>query len=772
MEIIREQFYSVGIAIPEVDSTEFEEIIIELGKFPNLKFIDLSECNVPQIPISLSEIKNVEAINLVGNHVENIEDLISIFKSLPNLKHIWLDLDYGSNLSSKYLNEIESIPGLYSVNGDYLPDCEDIGAEHLENLTNSMVENEEEEEEFEEEYEEDNQSDTEMTEEIKTLKDLILLGKEVFDVDEFENDSTDSVSLLHEILYLRKDKSQELRQDGFNTFEQKAQTINEQYQKIKTDLELDEERNPEMAMFDKLVERFEGLIVGNSFYTIDMEILCDILADSNEDLAEYFRKILRIQHSNVLKMRQLMCYSRFEHESIVKSLKGKLDHMAHDQDQLFDVDKDLTQKTEEMSDRVKELERHIIELDKQHENEVDQLKKQVILLQQKLNKEKRRYHEHKTIMSSQDATYLTSNDHEQTISSSVTITTPLKSNKKKGLQAYHNERKTQANSYGYTNKNKRHYAKTLTKRQTLDLIKEIYESKAEADEKAKRSQKPLLTMNRHLQDFFTAKYGLPFIIKQNLQALNGAIEKFRSESSDVAVFEQIRLNQIDEDFKDVQDQLKITVEQLLRVYITEDNPMALNVDIDKLLSESLSVIKERYWMRIIKDIYDDEHAIELINLVNVLVSEYWSERISQATGEQQHNVRRDYLSESQKIRSKHLQKVGKLNNVMAKMGLLPEEEKTKVPFVKFMEILLNWQLKQHYEYLAKFRELFYSVDQNNHGVLDVNQFDQLLRLIDNELSDHDVAYLINEADKDGTDSFTFSQAVKFCSGYVKNVGNL
>ena len=74
------------------------------------------------------------------------------------------------------------------------------------------------------------------------------------------------------------------------------------------------------------------------------------------------------------------------------------------------------------------------------------------------------------------------------------------------------------------------------------------------------------------------------IIEWATAIING-IKKFSSEDNDVAVFGKILRNECDEEFRFVQGQVKITISELLRVFIKE-------------YSKELTIIKDVFEIKI------------------------------------------------------------------------------------------------------------------------------------------------------------------------------
>lgn len=107
--------------------------------------------------------------------------------------------------------------------------------------------------------------------------------------------------------------------------------------------------------------------------------------------------------------------------------------------------------------------------------------------------------------------------------------------------------------------------KVLTLNQTRDAIEEIYLSKAKYDDKCRDTGMPMETLEQHLITYLNQKYGLKSLIVDWAAALIRGVKAHASQDNDVAVFGMIMRNEIEEDFRHVQSQVKKTVADLVIV---------------------------------------------------------------------------------------------------------------------------------------------------------------------------------------------------------------
>jgi hypothetical protein len=102
-------------------------------------------------------------------------------------------------------------------------------------------------------------------------------------------------------------------------------------------------------------------------------------------------------------------------------------------------------------------------------------------------------------------------------------------------------------------------------------------------------------MEQHLYTYLNQKYGLKSLIIEWASAVMAAVKRFSEEDNDVAVFGRILRNEIDEEFRIVQKQLKDTVQDLLRVYLKGKHPLKVDAytDRESTLCHTLSISAKR-----------------------------------------------------------------------------------------------------------------------------------------------------------------------------------
>jgi hypothetical protein len=114
--------------------------------------------------------------------------------------------------------------------------------------------------------------------------------------------------------------------------------------------------------------------------------------------------------------------------------------------------------------------------------------------------------------------------------------------------------------------------KSLTLKQLKETIEEIYDSKLKFDEKNFQGKLARETMNQYLFTYLNQKYGLKSLTIEAASNIVSGIQEYSSRDNDIAVFGKILRNEVDEEFRFVQTELKSTINDLLKMHIKTKMP--------------------------------------------------------------------------------------------------------------------------------------------------------------------------------------------------------
>eukprot|EP01064_Diplonema_japonicum_P017936 TRINITY_DN2643_c0_g1_i1.p1 TRINITY_DN2643_c0_g1~~TRINITY_DN2643_c0_g1_i1.p1 ORF type:complete len:767 (+),score=265.50 TRINITY_DN2643_c0_g1_i1:80-2302(+) len=273
--------------------------------------------------------------------------------------------------------------------------------------------------------------------------------------------------------------------------------------------------------------------------------------------------------------------------------------------------------------------------------------------------------------------------------------------------------------------------KALTHRQLKEIIEDIYASKSKFDIKCLETHLPRETMEQHLYTYLNQKYGLKNLILDWAQAIINGVRKYSAEDNDVAVFGKILRNEIDEEFRFVQRQLKETVHELLRMYLKGKMPMKGDDEVNNLVHKrTAGYMQEEEWVDIVKYMYNAEDSVSIIMRV------------------------REVIKEKNPPRRRA---VGRRTDSGA------PREQNSILYHDFLKVLLDFQLQGHERFLGKFVKLFKQFDADKNGILNEAEFVQLLKAIDPAKLDEEINALLDLIDPHDNQLINFSECVTFLS---------
>ncbi|EAN99004.1 hypothetical protein, conserved [Trypanosoma cruzi] len=277
-------------------------------------------------------------------------------------------------------------------------------------------------------------------------------------------------------------------------------------------------------------------------------------------------------------------------------------------------------------------------------------------------------------------------------------------------------------------------SKVLTLKQLKQAIEDIYASKSKYDIKCSESHLPRETMEQHMYTYLNQRYGLKHIILDWATAIIQGIKKYNLEDNDVAVFGKILRNEIDEEFRFVQRQVRETVHELLRVYIKGKRPSKSDTDINKIVQKKTNgTLLEDEWVDIVKYMYNTEDAVSIIMRV------------------------RDYLRQvSQPRRRSSIQRGHEIASI----------HDVQLPYAELIRILLDFQLEGHERFLARFHSIFCRHDADRNGIVNAQEFNAILKTVDASKTDEEIEALLELIDPFGNQLITYSECVTFLSAEI------
>ena len=318
--------------------------------------------------------------------------------------------------------------------------------------------------------------------------------------------------------------------------------------------------------------------------------------------------------------------------------------------------------------------------------------------------------------------------------------------------------------------------KLLSIKMTKDIMNEIYNSKANYDQKCYENKIPRETLEQHMYTYLNQKYGLKNLTIEWASSIINAIKIYSNEDCDINLFGKILRNEQEEDSRLVIENLKTNIIELLEYYLRSKNPFKSKVDIKKMLDKKKEgFLNEEEWKGIINYIYSPEDAKIIENKIVTFIQKQ-NEKISgplsiyAQTGVGPTEI---FNSSSSYNYLNNLSTFGNLSNVNFNLNnnnslsninnntnnmnylnsyhgttrkLSREElfnlsklkDELNIQYKDFLRLLCTYQIKNRDKYLKNFVKLFRKYDTDLDGILNENEFIGLI---------NDIPYCKNNADE-------------------------
>jgi hypothetical protein len=303
--------------------------------------------------------------------------------------------------------------------------------------------------------------------------------------------------------------------------------------------------------------------------------------------------------------------------------------------------------------------------------------------------------------------------------------------------------------------------------------------------------------------FLNKKYGLKNLIIEWAKNVITGIKYYSKKDSTVLLFGKIMRNEQEEDARFIIQKVSESIEELLLYYIKKQNPLKLFNEIKEIFDQKKrSELMEEEWKGIIYSIYEKEEAGEIerkiesfINKENEkkkleMLAKYKNSRIvkknnnkynfNSNTGNNSyylntinsvnnstnlHNKASNnssYMNSFENINNNKLTRIEKYN-----MLLVPEER--NILYTDFIKIVLDNHIRFRDKQLMNFVKLFKSVDTDKDGIINEEEFTELIQKMkifkEEEVENRIIQYL-GKIDPFDNQKITFSECVSFFSNEI------
>lgn len=184
------------------------------------------------------------------------------------------------------------------------------------------------------------------------------------------------------------------------------------------------------------------------------------------------------------------------------------------------------------------------------------------------------------------------------------------------------------------------------------------------------------------------------------------LNKYSKEDHAVSLFGKILRNECDEEFRFIQMHVQETIINLLKVVLKEKYPHKSEQGVNQIQEQIINgFIEDSFWARIVERMYDEQDWCTLEeNFRNIIQAR----QTSKGLGRDSRGAKRKMTREE-------------------RIALISQKDSDKLLFSEFMKAVLDFQLKEHEKFLYKFITIFKQVDVDNNGVVNEEEFVELIR---------------------------------------------
>ena len=324
--------------------------------------------------------------------------------------------------------------------------------------------------------------------------------------------------------------------------------------------------------------------------------------------------------------------------------------------------------------------------------------------------------------------------------------------------------------------------KILSLKSMKELIIEIYNSKIIFDKKCIENGKSRETLEQYMYTYLNQKYGLKNLIIEWASSIINAIKLYSIEDSEVYLFGKILRNELDEDSRLILIKLQENISQILEFYLKSKNPLKSNAQITKLLNEKKNgILTEEEWKGIIYYLYNEEEGNVLEKKIITFIQKNKFKNnesiplntISEMIQTYNPATTSNHLFSGSSPRfidnnssMSYLDTHGPKKMTRREMfDLYQFNEDIHIFYRHFINIVGEYQIKQREKYLKNFVKLFRKFDMDLDGILNENEFINMIKDIpycQSNLDDYIFRFL-STLDPLDNKIFTFNDCVSLFS---------
>ena len=683
----------------------FKELI---SSYPNIINLDISDNQITFLPEDLSPLSKLQFLDIQGNPFTDFNKLVDALTTLPSLINL--------NIS---LNEQEQVKLIF----EKLPNLEILNEKKIKEELNQMEQNENENEN-ENEEENNNEMNLDMNrnniEENNENENMNLID---INDEEIKNISLqDEIPNFNDIYKKISEKFKSIQKN--NDFKDEFQAlIKNEINKINSNFD---NNTPNYIYSSNVVESQLSIY---SFFT---QKFLEFLDTQNEkDISDLIKDI----HNNIAKSYTILLKIIYK---LYPILNEKIQMLKIQLNEAIKHNNNVFLELNENESKIKEDSKNKEKIINSYEDKINLLESKIKQLENENNLMSEKLFSAAKNMANQSDKNFQINSYQNDYSNNNIIKPGLTNNNNYHYKMNNNYYENMNNSINNNNsliQTSPVCNRVFTIKMMKEIINDIYNSKAEYDKKSEENKLPKETMEQHMYTYLNQKYGLKSIIIEWASNIINGIKIFSSEDSEICLFGKILRNEIEENARLIFSNIQKSILEYLKYYIKKKRHYISAKEVSKILKEKKNgMLSEEEWKEIVNYLYNEEDSKILEERINdIIQKKYFKSK----------------LDTDRKLTREEIIQLSKL------------KEEYNIPFKDLVKILHEFQIKQREKQLKNFVNIFKSVDKDNNGVINEEEFVNLLynmNIFGDNLKQK-IVELLTQIDPYNNKQITFSECV-------------
>ena len=286
--------------------------------------------------------------------------------------------------------------------------------------------------------------------------------------------------------------------------------------------------------------------------------------------------------------------------------------------------------------------------------------------------------------------------------------------------------------------------RVFTLKMMKEIISNIYTSKTAFDKKCLQNKQAKQTMEEFMYTYLNQKYGLKnMVIEWATNIING-IRTFSPEDTEISLFGKILQNELEENCKLLINNLKDNINSIIINILRNEYPYKSDLELNNMKKQYIkNEIPPEKTQQIIDALFDEKGKEILFDKINKEI-----------------NNRKDFILKNNSPNGKMTRE--EYNKIVV-------DKQNECNFIQYdylIDICLEYQIKLHIKYLKPFVKLFQTIDTDRDGILDEEQFSELIQKMNifGEENIQQITYeFLNNIDPYQNKHIIFSDIVEFFS---------